>query len=86
MGDITVLSILPHARFQWRVEDADSDQVLSIHRTKPEAVRIAKEIIQRSERPGTLRIHGVHGQVCEEHRYGMPREKRERVVVGGGRA
>ncbi len=84
MADSIVLLVLPAPGFQWRVEDGDSHEILSFHRTKPEALRTAKDVMSQSERPGTLRIHDVHGQFREQHRYGMPREKRERVMVGGG--
>ncbi len=86
MADSIVLLVLPAPGFQWRVEDGDSHEILSFHRTKPEALRTAKEILRRSEQPGTLRIHDIHGQFHAEHHYGMPREKSERVMVGGGAA
>jgi len=72
-----ILTVLPDTGFRWRVEDENSRQVLGIERTKPDAMRLAKETIKRSEGPGILKVFGIHGQLQSQHSYGIPSARQQ---------
>ncbi len=84
MPESTALVIRPHDGFQWRIEDEKSHEVLGVQRTKPEALRFAREIISRSSGPATIKLHDIHGRLHAEHKYRMPRPPKERVMGSGG--
>ncbi len=76
MNEPIVVAVLPHVGFRWRVEDEHNHQVIGIERTKPEAMRLAKDVIKRSEGPGILKVYGIHGQMQSQHSYGIPSARR----------